>query len=93
VTSLASGELALDLSLSVSRTDNAPRVRDGYISESTPGHERALPTHEQRLICRTNVIANARAGTRLPPLDFHGKEGVDGSIRQRASLKALQMGL
>jgi hypothetical protein len=64
---------------SVLKTDNTPRVRDGYISESTRGHARALPTHRERLICRTNVPANARACTPLPPLDFHGKEGVDGS--------------
>jgi hypothetical protein len=33
------GEGALPRSLHVLRTDNAPRVRDGYMSESTPGHE------------------------------------------------------
>jgi hypothetical protein len=32
-------------SLSVARTGNTLRVRDGYISESTRGHARALPTH------------------------------------------------
>jgi hypothetical protein len=30
---------------SVLRTDNAPRVRDGYVTTSTSGHARALPTH------------------------------------------------
>jgi hypothetical protein len=29
----------------VLRTANAARVRDGYISESTRGHARALPAH------------------------------------------------
>src|SRR5262249_38816130 len=29
----------------VLRTDNAARVPDGYISGSTRGHARALPTH------------------------------------------------
>src|SRR5438094_7229724 len=74
-----SGELALDLSLSVSRTDNARRVRDGYISLSACGHPRALATHAEGPICTTNVLANDRACTRIPPRNFHGKEGVDGS--------------
>jgi hypothetical protein len=63
----------------VLRTGNEPRVRDGYISESTRGHARALPTHSEGPICRTNVPAHGCACTPLPPLDFHGKEGVDGS--------------
>jgi hypothetical protein len=29
----------------VLRTDNTPRVRDGYVSESTRGHGRARVTH------------------------------------------------
>src|SRR5439155_21016414 len=56
-----SGELALDLSLSVSRTDNARRVRDGYISLSACGHPWALATHAEGPICTTNVLANDRA--------------------------------
>jgi hypothetical protein len=39
------------------------------------------------------VIANVRACTRLPPLNFHGKEGVTVRVRQRACTKALQMGM
>jgi len=30
-------------------------------------------------MCRTNVLANDQQCTRFPPLDLHGKEGVDGS--------------
>jgi hypothetical protein len=33
------------VALGVLRTDNAPRVRDGYMSESTTGHVRALAAH------------------------------------------------
>ena len=33
------------VALDVLRTDNAPRVRDGYMSESTTGHVRALAAH------------------------------------------------
>src|SRR5205823_699823 len=46
--------------LCVLRTDNGPRVRDGYISESMCGHARALATYYERPICRTNVLANDR---------------------------------
>jgi len=53
--------------LLVLRTDNAPpRVRDGYISLSACGHARALATLREWAICRTNVISDARACTRLP---------------------------
>jgi hypothetical protein len=41
-----------------------------------------------------NVIADARACTRVPPVNFHGKEGVDGSSPSEGSLwktKPLQM--
>jgi hypothetical protein len=65
--------------LRVLRSDNGARVRDGYSSEGTRGNARALPTHHKRASCRTNVPANDRACTRLPPLDFHGKEAVPGS--------------
>jgi hypothetical protein len=65
--------------LYVLRTGNVPRVRDGYISESTRGHTRARPTHREDAICRKNVVASARACTPVPPRNLHGKEGVDGS--------------
>src|SRR5437016_3127474 len=81
-----SGELALDLSLSVSRTDNARRVRDGYISLSACGHPRALATHAEGPICTTNVLANDRACTRIPPRNFHGK----GGGRRFESVRGLQ---
>jgi len=56
------------------------------MSESTPGHARALATHYERPICRTNVSANDRACTPLPPQNFHGKEGVDGSSPSEGSI-------
>jgi len=56
---------------SVVRTDNAPRVRDGYIRLGTRGHARTLKTRLEAAICRKNVIASARP--------CNGKEGVDGS--------------
>jgi len=68
--------------LYVLRADNTPRVRDGYISESTDGHARTLATHTDWPVCRTNVAASDRACTRVPPQDLHGKEGVDRSLCQ-----------
>ena len=56
--------------LCVLRTDNAPRVRDGYSSVSTRGHARAPATHPHPSICRTNVTADARSRTRVPPLKW-----------------------
>ena len=38
--------------LCVLRTDNAPRVRDGYTSLSTRGHARASLTRAEGPICR-----------------------------------------
>ena len=75
------------------KTDNIRRVRDGYISESTRGHPRALPAHDDWLICRTNMSANVRACTPLPRQNFHGKEGVGGSSPPEGSVKALQVGI
>src|SRR5829696_5188574 len=63
-----------------SRTDNEPRVRDGYASLGTCGHARALATQAEE-ICRTNLPARDRTCTPLPPQNFHGKEGVGGSSR------------
>jgi hypothetical protein len=77
----------------VLRTDNAPRVRDGYVSEGTPGHGRALPTPAEGSICRTNALADDRACAPLPPQNFHGKEGVDGSSPSEGSAKPPQNGL
>ena len=84
-----------DWPLCVLRTDNGPRVRDGYISESARGHARQLPTRAEQPICRTNVHENARACTPLPPPNFHGKEGVDGSSPSEGSFSYInrpQMG-
>jgi hypothetical protein len=75
----------------VLRTDNKPRVRDGYISKSTLGHARAMPTHHELPACRTNVLVNARACTRVPPQSLHGKEGVDGSSPSEGFRKGQQM--
>jgi hypothetical protein len=68
----------------VAKIDNRPRVRDGYISESTCGHARALPTRYEQPICRTNVPANDRACTRLPPQNFMVRRGSTVRVRQRA---------
>jgi hypothetical protein len=81
-------------SLYVLQTDNTRRVRDGYISESTSGHARALATRSAEAICRTNVLANDRACAPVPSQNLHGKEGVDGSSPSEGFLrKALQNGL
>ena len=77
--------------LLVLQTENAPRVRDGYVSLSTYGHGRALPRRAERPICRTNVIASDRACTPLPPQNFHGKEGVDGSSPSEGSAGSLMV--
>ena len=80
--------------LSLFRIGNVARVRGGYASETTVGHARALPTHPYRQICRTNVSANDRACTRLPPQNLHGKEGVDGSSPSEGfDIKSLQIGM
>jgi hypothetical protein len=76
--------------LLVLRTGNKPRVQDGYISRFARGHTRALPTRHFAPICRTNVLANARTCTALPPLNFHGKEGVDGSSPSEGFTKGLE---
>jgi hypothetical protein len=56
----------------VLKTDNRPRVPDGYSSLSTYGHLRVSGTQFDEPICRQNVPADALPWT-------HGKEGVDGS--------------
>ena len=65
--------------LLVLETDNEPQVRDGYISSSTSGHTRARSTRLEGAICRKNVSARAPPCPPVPPLNLHGKEGVDGS--------------
>jgi hypothetical protein len=76
----------------VSRTGNAPRVRDGYVRLSTNGNGRTLPTHGRRPICRTNVAADVHSCTPIPPLNLHGKEGVNGSSPLEGSAKAPLVG-
>src|SRR6266542_4427754 len=43
-------------------------------------------------ICRKNVIARARPCPPVPPLNLHGKEGVDGSSPSEGSAKVPQIG-
>jgi hypothetical protein len=43
-------------------------------------------------ICRNNVSTHARACTPVPPLDLHGKEGVNGSSPSEGSAKAPHVG-
>ena len=54
-------------------------------------HVRSLPAHRSRLICRTNVLADDRACTPVPPQHLHGKKGVDGSSPSEGSTKAAQI--
>ena len=72
--------------LPVFHLDNAARVRDGYIRSSTRGHTRARPTRPEGSFCRRNVIASARSCPPVPPLNLHGKEGVDGSSPSEGSI-------
>jgi hypothetical protein len=63
--------------LPVLQVDNEPRVRDGYISPSTRGHAGALQTYPEGPLCRRNVIASAQPCPPVPPLNLHGKEGLN----------------
>jgi hypothetical protein len=45
------------------------------------------------LICRRIVPAGARPCPPIPPLNLHGKEGVDGSSPSEGSAKAPQTGI
>ena len=76
--------------LSVLRTDNRLRVRDGYIRSTTRGYARTRLTRRNAPICRSNAIFDARPCTRVPPENLHGKEGVDGSSPSEG-LKDLQI--
>jgi hypothetical protein len=75
------------------RNLDSSRVRDGYARSSTNDHAQALPTRTERLLSRTNALANDRACTPLPPLDLHGKEGVDGSSPSEGLYKSPANGL
>ena len=55
------------VSLSVLQTDNAPRVRDGYISLGTSRAPAGMADTSRRSDCRGNVIARARPCTPIPP--------------------------
>jgi hypothetical protein len=80
--------------LYVLRTDNNPRVRDGYINLGTRGYARAPATHHEERICRKNVIESARPCPLVPPRNLHGKEGVDGSSPSEGfNIKYLQIGM
>jgi hypothetical protein len=79
--------------LRVLQTDNEPRVRDGYISLGTRGHARARETSRGGAIYRRNVIARALPCPPVPPLNLHGKEGVDGSSPSEGFAKGQQMAL
>ena len=79
--------------LYVLKTANDTRVRDGYIRLSTRGHARTRSTRLEDSICRKNVPASVRPCPPVPPLNLHGKEGVDGSSPSEGFTKALQNGL
>ena len=80
--------LARGEELSVYKTDNKTRVRDGYISLSTRGHARARQTRCEDSICRRNVTASARPCPPVRPLNLHGKEGVSGSSPEEGSCRS-----
>jgi hypothetical protein len=70
--------------LRVLRSDNTPRVRDGYVSLSTRRHARALPTHSESPICRKNVPASTRVCTPYRPWTSMVRRGSTVRVRQRA---------
>jgi hypothetical protein len=53
----------------------------------------ALAARSQLSICRTIALANDRACTPLPHLNFHGKDGVDGSSPSEGFAKCLQIAI
>jgi len=55
------GTVSVDTAWSILKTDNTPRVRDGYSSLRTRGHTRTSATQIVRPICREKVPADARA--------------------------------
>jgi hypothetical protein len=71
--------------LSVLRSDNTTRVRDGYNRLTTRGHARASATQNDLPICRENVPADAPPCPPIPTQNLHGKEGVDGSSPSEGS--------
>ena len=80
-------------SLRVVKTDNEPRVRDGYMNPSTCGHPRAQLANVDRWICRTKALSIDRAYARVTLPNFHGKEGSPVRVRQRALQKPRSPGL
>jgi catechol 2,3-dioxygenase-like lactoylglutathione lyase family enzyme len=72
------------LELSVLRSDNGTRVRDGYNRLSTRGHTRTSATPSDSPICGNNVPANALAWTLVPPRNMV-RRGSTVRVRQRAS--------
>ena len=72
--------------------DNAARVRDGYIRLGTRGHARSRSTRAEGSICKKNVISRARSCPPVPPQNMV-RRGSTVRVRQRASTKALEMGM
>jgi len=67
------GLAALGL-LPVWQADNTTRVRDGYVKLV---HARARQAHLEGSICRKNMTASALPCPPVPPLNLHGKDGLD----------------
>ncbi len=71
------------------RAFSQPTTLRGCETGTSSGRARtrvAMPTHRYPAIRARNVAANARACTRLPAQNLHGKEGVGVRVRQRAFL-------
>ena len=63
----------------VVKTDDGARTQNGHIRNDTRDVARRIFSPSTQSICRRNCVASDRACTRVTPLNFHGKEGVDGS--------------
>jgi hypothetical protein len=68
------------------------RTQNGHIRNDTRDALRRILSVSKLAIYRRKCVASDRACTRVPPLNFHGKEGVDGSSPPEGFAKAPQIG-
>jgi hypothetical protein len=71
--------------LAVVGTVNGARTQNGHIRNDTRDALRRILSVSKLAIYRRKCVASDRACTRVPPLNFHGKEGVDGSSPSEGS--------
>jgi len=64
---------------SVVYPSDSARTQNGHITSDTRDASRRILESSFGSICRKNYVAGDHACTRVPPPNFHGKEGVDGS--------------